>query len=290
MKATHQGVAHEARFIPRPAGGELYTVLTTPAGAAPSRVVLVCPPTFEEHGRSYVILRELARRLGAAGIATLRFDYVGVGESLGEPDAFTMSAATADIAFLASWLRERFPAARLVPLGVRFGARLVVDALAAMIRDPKANLGPPILWDPVLDARDYILGELRSTISSAMVVYQSAVATREDIVKETLEGGSCERQGFKLNQIDGYMVTRELLRDAQVQEASPPPWSYPDPVIAMVAVQPGDGGERQKKKLAPRLPAMTFRAIVDDQYWNQPPIYNQMRENLFEATRQVIER
>jgi hypothetical protein len=274
-------------FVPRPSGGALYVVVTTPADAVPSRAVLLCPPVFEEHGRAYPVLRELSRRLGARGVATLRFDYVGIGESSADPDVFTMSGARSDISLLAGWLGERFPGARIVPLGVRFGARLVLDALAERLRDPNANIETPILWDPVLDAREYILGELRSTIAGAMVVYQSAPVSRDDIVRETLESGGCERGGFKLNQIDGYLVTRELLEDAEVQGTSA--YTYSEPVFALISASSGDG-ERQKKQLTQKLSSMTFKAVKDDPYWNQPPTYSQVREHLFAATEELIER
>jgi hypothetical protein len=284
---TDRRVTQTVQFLPRPSGGELYVVLTLPADAPPSRLALLCPPTFEEHGRSYVVLRELARRLAARGVGTLRFDYVGIGESWGEPDAFTMRAATADIAFLASWLTERHPGIPLVPVGVRFGARLMLDALGPKLQAGGSNLATPILWDPVLDAGEYILGELRITIAGAMVVYQSAVVSREDIVRETMEKGVCERGGFKLNQIEGYMVTRELLADAHVLD--PKPWVYPGPVLVSVAISSGNG-DRQKKAIGPRLPAMTFQPVHEPTYWSQPPSYDQSRATLFELTQQWVER
>ena len=280
-------VKQTVQFLPRAGGGELYVALTLPADAPPSKLVLLCPPVFEEHGRSYVVLRELARRLAGRGVGALRFDYVGIGESWGEPDAFTMRAATADIAFLASWLMAQYPGVPLVPLGARFGSRLMLDALGPKLQAGGSNIATPILWDPVLDAGEYLMGELRMTIAGAMVVYQQAVVSREDIVRETIETGACERGGFKLNQIDGYMVTRELLADAHVNE--PTTWTYSGPAFVSVAV-PSGNGDRQKKQLGPRLPAMTFHAVAEHPYWSQPPTYDQTRAALFDLTQQWIER
>jgi hypothetical protein len=288
LPETTSRVAQEVRFLPRPDGGELYVALTVPADASPSRAALLCPPIFEEHGRAYPVLRELARYLAGHRIATLRFDYAGIGESSADPDVFTMRAARTDISFLASWLRDRFPAAPLVPIGVRFGARLALEALGAQVATVRAG-GPfraPIVWDPVLDAREYLLAELRSTIAGAMVVSQTALASREDIVRETLASGCCERRGYKLNQIDGYTVSRELLQDARINE--PSTWTYEEPVVALVATGQGDG-ERQKKQLASKLPRMNFRALRDEPYWTQTRVYRQVRPSLFDATRLAIE-
>lgn len=285
--ATPRRATQEIRFISRPNGGELYTVLTLPAdNSPPSQLALICSPVFEEYSRSYTILREFARQLSAYGIGALRFDYVGVGESYGDPDTFSMSSAMADISFLASWLMERFPAAKVTPLGMRLGCRLMLDALVNPIRSGNPRIATPILWDPVLDARQYILGELRATLAGAMVVCRSAVASREDIVRETLDSGFCEREGYRLNQIDGYPITRELLCEAGIGNSDT--WSFSEPVVVLLAVSMGNG-ERQSKQLASMLPKMEFHAVQDIPYWNQPPTYSQTRKNLFEVTQRCME-
>ena len=45
--ANEKSSRQVVRFIARPKGGDLYTVLSLPAGAPPSRIVLLCQPTFE---------------------------------------------------------------------------------------------------------------------------------------------------------------------------------------------------------------------------------------------------
>lgn len=287
MTKPHQA-AQEIHFISRPNGGELYTVLTLPVdNPQPSQLALICSPVFEEYSRSYAILREFAKQLSAHGVGTLRFDYAGVGESYGDPDTFSMSSAMADISFLSSWLMERFPAAKLIPIGMRLGCRLMLDALVNLIRTGNPRIAVPILWDPVLDARQYILGELRSTLASMMVVYHTVVVSREDIVQETLDSGFCEREGYRLNQIDGYPITRKLLREIEVRNSSA--WSFSAPVVVLVTVSAGDG-RRQSRQLASMLPQMEFHAVQDIPYWNQPPIYSQIRKNLFEVTQRCMER
>ena len=305
----------EVQFISRPGAGDIYAALTVPLDVDPAQLVLCCQPPFDEHSRAYPVMREFARRLLARGIGMLRFDYFGSGDSAGQSDEFSMHSAIADTSFLLSWLAARFPATRIVPMGVRLGGRFLLDALAAQSGAIAARVTKPILWDPVLDARDFIFTELRSTLGGSMMVYQAQVASREDIIRETLDHGFCERGGFKLNQIDGHAVSADLLRQAGFGAAGDNGgasdkggasdngatsdkgatsdrggWSYREPVVALVTLRPGGNADRQRSKLAAALPNMEFDSVQDIPYWNQPPIYKQVREPLFALTEEILER
>lgn len=286
VAGDEQSARQVVRFIARPKGGDLYSVLSLPAGPPPSRIVLVCQPTFEEHGRAYPIIREAARWLCARGMGVLRFDYFATGDSSGDSHEFSMSSAVEDITFLARQLMEQFPSATIVPLGVRLGSRFLLDALAPQLRAKAPRLATPILWDPVLDAREHVLSELRATIASAMIVYAASVASREEIIRETLEHGVCERGAYRLNQIDGYAVTQQLLRD--VGMGTTDPWTF-DERVAVIVTTPSGDGQRQRDKLHPILPRMEFHPVKELPYWSQPPLYSQRREQLYQATEECIE-
>ena len=284
-------VTQQVQFITRPDGGRLYAALTLPVGSEPSAVVLFCPPTFDEHSRAYPIMREYARALAARGIGTLRFDYFATGDSAGTSDQFTMSSAVGDVAFLLSWLGTRFPGVRIVPMAVRMGARLLLDAIVGQAGAALAGrLTAPVLWDPVVDVRSYVFNELRATLSGALMVYGGQVVTREEIVKETLETGFCERRGYKLNQVDGYPVTRELLREVGLATETPEPWSYAEPVNVVITVRGATAAERPRTQLAALLPKMEFRSNEDIPYWNQQPLYRQTRDKLFAIVDEFVTR
>ncbi len=106
--------------------------------------VLICQTIGEEQHNAHHTMRLLAHRLAYAGIASLRFDYHGVGDSLGDwagpgrVSAWVRSVEDAATAMRAAGVD------RLAVVGMRVGAALAVRALASTSVDAEAL----VLWDP----------------------------------------------------------------------------------------------------------------------------------------------
>ena len=83
--------------------------------------MLLCNPFGEEASRAHRTFRVLATQLERAGYATLRFDYSGTGDSLGESTPPTLDAWLADIGAAAEHLRAASGAQRLAIIGLRLG-------------------------------------------------------------------------------------------------------------------------------------------------------------------------
>jgi uncharacterized protein len=114
--------------------------------------VLLCNPFGEEAARAHRIYRVLATRLERAGYATLRFDYGGTGDSMGDADDGTVERWVADIGVAARTLATQSNAQRLVAVGLRLGGTLA--ALAAA--QGAVKLRHLVLWDPVVDGGAYL--------------------------------------------------------------------------------------------------------------------------------------
>lgn len=114
---------------------------------------LMCPPLLHEHARSYRFFMGVAELLAEAGVACLRFDYYGTGDSAGNTDEFHPGRAGEDIALAATALDERAPGVPRILIGIR-GSALIARAHAAAI-----GAAALWLWQPVPDASGY-LGEL----------------------------------------------------------------------------------------------------------------------------------
>ncbi|MFT3954889.1 MAG: alpha/beta hydrolase [Piscinibacter sp.] len=131
-----------------PAARQLYGVYHA---AMPPRTggdaVLICNPLGQEAVRFHRMQRVLADRLSSRGIAVLRFDYHGCGESSGEDEDADLAGWCDDLLLAHQELLRRSRAARISWLGVRLGAS------AAALASARAEPAPHrlLLWDPVLD-------------------------------------------------------------------------------------------------------------------------------------------
>lgn len=116
-----------------------------PASGSTRALVLMCPPLLHEHMRSYRFFAQLAGRLAAGGVACLRFDYYGTGDSEGDDADFSPDLALSDIACAADELRARAGGHPLVLMGIRASAPLAFHAAAP------AGADALWLWQPICD-------------------------------------------------------------------------------------------------------------------------------------------
>lgn len=130
-------------------GRALFTVFH-PALGRQRAAVLVCPPFLHEHALSYRLFALLGDQLAQRGIAVMRFDYHGMGDSAGTDEAFSLAAAKTDAAVVGEALRECSWDVTPIVLGVRAGA-LVAAALAGHM--PLRGLW---LWQAVFDGRRWL--------------------------------------------------------------------------------------------------------------------------------------
>ncbi len=113
---------------------------------APARdcAVVLCNPFGYDTMIAHYAYRHLAQRLARAGIATLRFDYFGTGDSAGD-DASSGRVDEWLASIMAARLEvKRCSGARAIALfGLRFGGLLATASALASPVDDLILLGPP---------------------------------------------------------------------------------------------------------------------------------------------------
>ena len=114
------------------------------------RAMLMCPPLGQDLIRCHRLYRQLAQSLAEEGMAVLRFDYHGTGDSAGSSGDVDWMRCVADTATAATELRRRAGVDRVVAFGARLGGSVALSAAA------QAHFSEVIAWDPVLDGDHYV--------------------------------------------------------------------------------------------------------------------------------------
>ncbi|MCU1373511.1 MAG: Alpha/beta hydrolase family protein [Actinomycetia bacterium] len=124
----------------------LFGWLHAPEGGRARAGVVLCPPTGYEAVCAHRTMRVVAERLAAMGIAALRFDYDGTGDSAGahdDPDRVPAWLASVDRAVE---LLRQAGAPAVAAVGMRLGATLAAAA----------DVDALVLWDPVWSGRSFV--------------------------------------------------------------------------------------------------------------------------------------
>jgi len=129
----------------------LYGVLHQPEEPQANEAVLICGPVGQEKARAHFVLKSLAKRLAAMGVAVLEFDYYACGDSLGEDLDATSTRWERDIGSALEELRQRTGVARVTAVGVRLGAPLLWSVAHRM------GFARLVFWDPVCSGSKHVL-------------------------------------------------------------------------------------------------------------------------------------
>ena len=159
MKSDSPMAAEKAAFWQLPGdAGTLYTVLHRPVKGTPDRAVVVVPALGRERLRVYREMANMARHLAARGLAVLRFDWRGEGESSGSFRRSTLASRLDDLSGAVDLLRQRTGRDEVVLLGPKLGGTL------ALMAAPSLGADRLILWEPVTNLKSYARSLLRANL------------------------------------------------------------------------------------------------------------------------------
>lgn len=138
--------APERRLIPGPAG-DLELLIEVPTAGAPVAVAVCCHP-HPLFGGSLTnkVIHTVARAFVTAGAATVRFNFRGVGASVGVHDEGRGECD--DLRAVVAWAREHWPGLPLWLGGFSFGAWVALRCHAALTASRLVTVAPPVgRWD-----------------------------------------------------------------------------------------------------------------------------------------------
>ncbi|PTR33821.1 alpha-beta hydrolase superfamily lysophospholipase [Luteibacter sp. OK325] len=116
------------------------------------RAMLMCPPLGQDLIRCHRVYRQLAQSLAEEGMAVLRFDYYGTGDSAGDSAEVDWDRCVSDAVTAATELRQRAGIDRVIAFGARLGGSVALTAAE------RARFMEVIAWDPVLEGDRYVAG------------------------------------------------------------------------------------------------------------------------------------
>ena len=226
----------------------VFAVLHRPLGRAARCGVVLCSALAEEKLWSHRVYVNAARELAKEGIAVLRFDYRGEGDSDLEFEDGGLETRAAEALRAAEVLAEHEPSLRgCYFLGHRLGC--APAAMAASLSSKRA-LGL-VAWDPVASGSCYLMQWLRSVLASELAQTGKA-ATRAALLRQ-LDAG-------EIVVADGYGIGPALYRDLLALE-----WSRLLATLACPVLEIDGTCEapfwRESKRFHTRAPVMNGRTL-----------------------------
>ena len=109
--------------------------------------IVMCYPFGQEYIRCHRAYLKLANELSDKGFHTLRFDYYGTGDSLGNSSETGMERCYNDAINAINELKEGCKLDKIIVLGVRLGGIIAIKL--------SRFIDGLILWSPVLDGKTY---------------------------------------------------------------------------------------------------------------------------------------
>ena len=129
------------------AAGAIEMAVAVPAEGAREGVAILCHPHPLQGGTMFnKVVTTLDRALGELGLATVRFNFRGVGRSGGVHDEGR--GESDDLVAIAEWVRHERPDAALWLAGFSFGSYVALRAAARIGPQQMILIAPPVgRWD-----------------------------------------------------------------------------------------------------------------------------------------------
>ncbi len=237
-------------------GLRLHGVLYAPAQGR-GELCVICDPFAEEKKCAQRVLTEMARALAERGIAALRFDYRGTGDSEGSFVDFGPEEWLTDVLTACSFAREQLAAGGIGLLGLRVGATLAARAAESRLPDdtPAAWL---VMWEPIINGKRYVAHNLQRSQIRAMLT----------------EGGEFDAQRVaeeyqqEVVDFDGYRLSKRTQEQLGAIDMLAQPVAFEGPTLVL-NIGPREQPGPLYVQLAQRYAQGRVLGVRQEPFWNK---------------------
>lgn len=146
--ASHAGM--EAFYFGK--SRKLMGFFQPPTSGSRNHAVLIVAPLLNEYMRSYASLRQLGSMLADQGFSVLRFDFEGIGNSLGQLEETRIATWQDNLREALDELATRSECDRISVVSVRFSAALMSNIAKTQ------SIDRVVMWDPIADGASWLKG------------------------------------------------------------------------------------------------------------------------------------
>lgn len=253
-------------------GENLFIGHHVPAAAAPTRGVVLCHPLGEEKLWSHRVFVSFARELAGAGLAALRFDFRGEGDSDRDFEQSDFESRVADTMCAIDALRDLNRSVTEVSLvGLRLGA-----AVAAEAASRRTDVSRLVLWDPVTDGAAYMQAVLRLNLMFQMALHRKVVENRDALVARLAEGGTVN--------IEGYELSEQLFRQVSAFRLDDTLSRFPGDVLVVQVNQGETPPKPELASLADSRANCRIESVQEEPFWKEIKAFCQRAPELTRVT------
>lgn len=229
----------------------LYGCFHPPQGTKRACAAVLCYPFGDEMIRVHRAYKQLALRLSRAGVAALRFDYFGWGDSAGEDYEATLTLWEQNIELAISEAQKRSGAQQVILVGLRLGA-----SLALRIAARRQDVTGVVAWEPVVNGAVYLqaLAEAHEHRLNFFLTEPDFGSPSDDIT---------ERLGFVLSSV----MVAEINGLNLLQEEFP----MPGQSVLLVEKNATDAAAGLRDHLQRQDIHVNYQCLDDPAIWGEDP-------------------
>ena len=203
------------------------------------------------------------------GNAVLRFDYEADGDSEGVLSDINLDSWHDDIVDAANFVQEQCKVGSVNLYGLRLGGSL------AWLAANSLNIDNVLLWDPIIDGKEYFNQLLRFNLTAQLSTYGGVQKERNELLKLIESGDKVNILGYEIHKSLADSLYSTTLNDT----------NRPDCHISIICSSPSSN-PKPSKELSVLLNETDIPCtmIKSRPFWNEPRLIDNQQSAMVESS------